>query len=315
MNVLFNFDDAPFMSPLPMYVSSGGITAYLSATGQGYSIQSFGTVGIAPVGMGGRYIFPSSVYLSDLIISFSETITDFSIMYSPQELETDSSCRMRATAFMGSSFVATNTFQITTEPYLWPTGTLTVGSSAGFNRVVVHYDAGPPTGGDYGVIFVADNMIVTPLPRATVSGQLILNDWIGSTAGELANFELRSGTTVVETVFNVPLDANGHYSFQPSHLGTYTLAADVSHWLTKLRAAPVSLVGSVTLSNVDFTLANGDCDWSGEVDAADIDYVIVNFGQLLGDPGYHVDADVDGSGEVDAADIDIVIANFGALNE
>jgi len=27
----------------------------------------------------------------------------------------------------------------------------------------VHYDKPPPTGGDYGVIFAADNMIVTPL--------------------------------------------------------------------------------------------------------------------------------------------------------
>ncbi len=34
-------------------------------------------------------------------------------------------------------------------------------SSAGFNSVVVHYDSPPPTGGDYGPIFVADNMLVT----------------------------------------------------------------------------------------------------------------------------------------------------------
>ncbi|MBL8060664.1 MAG: hypothetical protein JNK63_08135 [Chthonomonas sp.] len=49
----------------------------------------------------------------------------------------------------------------------------------------------------------------------------------------------------------------------------------------------------------------GDVDNSGEVDAADIDYVISQFGSA--DPA----ADCDGSGEVDAADIDIVIANFG----
>lgn len=313
--VLFDFDNAPLMSPLPMYVSSGGMTAYLSGTGQGYSIQSYGTLGIAPAGMGGRYIFPSSVYLSDLIITFSETITNFSILYAPQELNTDSSCRMRATAYMGSTYVTTNTFQITTEPYFWPTGTLTVGSSAGFNKVVVHYDAGPPTGGDYGVIFVADNMIVTPLPRPTVSGQLTLNDWMGNTSTEFATFELLSGSTVVETIFNIPLDSTGHYSFQPTHTGTYSISADVSHWLTKRYPTPVTLNGGANVGGINITLTNGDCDWSGEVDAVDIDYVIANFGQIISDPDFHVNADVDGSGEVDAVDIDIVIANFGAINE
>ncbi len=51
----------------------------------------------------------------------------------------------------------------------------------------------------------------------------------------------------------------------------------------------------------------GDVDGSGEVDAADIDLVIAQFGATT--PG--IPEDVDGSGEVDAADIDIVIANFG----
>ncbi len=51
----------------------------------------------------------------------------------------------------------------------------------------------------------------------------------------------------------------------------------------------------------------GDVDGSQEVDAADIDNVIAQFGSTT--PG--IPEDVDGSGEVDAADIDIVIANFG----
>lgn len=49
----------------------------------------------------------------------------------------------------------------------------------------------------------------------------------------------------------------------------------------------------------------GDADMSGEVDAADIDYVISMFG------GADPEADIDGSLEVDAADIDQVIAAFG----
>ena len=38
---------------------------------------------------------------------------------------------------------------------------LSFSSAQVFNSVVVHYDAPPPTGGDYGPIFMADNMIVT----------------------------------------------------------------------------------------------------------------------------------------------------------
>ena len=50
-----------------------------------------------------------------------------------------------------------------------------------------------------------------------------------------------------------------------------------------------------------------DVNRSDEVDAADIDSVISQFGSIT--PG--IAEDVDGSGEVDAADIDMVIGNFG----
>ncbi len=59
----------------------------------------------------------------------------------------------------------------------------------------------------------------------------------------------------------------------------------------------------------------GDIDESGEIDAADIDIVIANFGSVLGGPGWDGGSDVDGSGEIDAADIDVVIANFGLTDD
>ena len=74
-------------------------------------------------------------------------------------------------------------------------------------------------------------------------------------------------------------------------------------------------MAGVGATNVDYVLQNGDCDDSGEVDAADIDAVIAVFGLTEPDPGYSLSTDVDGSQEVDAADIDIVIANFGGTDE
>jgi hypothetical protein len=84
-------------------------------------------------------------------------------MYSPEEYGCDSSARMRVTAYMNGTLVGTNT-TTADPPGTWPTGTLTFHSAQPFNSVVVHYDAPPPTGGDWGPVFLADNMIVTPQP-------------------------------------------------------------------------------------------------------------------------------------------------------
>ena len=161
--VLFDFDNAPLYSPLPIDLTVGGITAHFSATGQGYSIQRADTLGFTPVGFAGNCIYPSSVYLADLLVGFPQTtLTYFSIMYAPEEYACDSSATMRVTAYLNGTVVGTNT-AVADPPGTWPTGTLSITVPQGFNHVVVHYDSPPPTGGDWGPVFLADNMQVTPL--------------------------------------------------------------------------------------------------------------------------------------------------------
>jgi hypothetical protein len=167
-SVLFTFDDAPFRASLPISLTVGGVTASFSATGQGFSIQEAGTLGFTPVGFSGLCIYPSSVFAADLLVGFSQTVTDFSVLYAPEEYACDSSATMRVTAYMGETLVGTNT--ATAEAGTWPSATLTFSSAQGFDRVVVHYDSPPPTGGDWGPIFMADNMNVTFIP--TVVGGL-----------------------------------------------------------------------------------------------------------------------------------------------
>jgi hypothetical protein len=162
-SVLFDFDNAPLHSPLPLDLTVAGITAHFSANGQGYSIQEANALGFTPVGFAGRSIYPNSVFAADLFVSFSQPLTEFSILYAPEEYATDSSARMRVTAFMNGSLVGTNT-ATADPPGTWPTATLSFSSAQTFNSVVVHYDAAPPTGGDYGPIFMADNMAVTAVP-------------------------------------------------------------------------------------------------------------------------------------------------------
>jgi len=162
--VLFDFDNVPQYSPFPLDLTVDGITAHFSATGQGFSIQSASVLGFTPVGFSGNSIYPNSVFAADLLVGFSQTLTDFSILYAPEEYATDSSARMRVTAYMNGILVGTNT-TTADPPGTWPSAALSFSSAQGFNSVVVHYDAPPSTGGDYGPIFMADNMTVTAVPE------------------------------------------------------------------------------------------------------------------------------------------------------
>ncbi|MEO8513265.1 MAG: T9SS type A sorting domain-containing protein [Ignavibacteria bacterium] len=166
--ILFDFDNAPLSTSLPIYQTSGGITAHLSATAQGYSIQNANTLGFTPPGFAGRIIYPNSIFLADLLIHFDQPLTEFSIMYACQELGCDDAATMRVTAFMNGSYVGTNT-RTATFPGTWPVDTLRCSFPQGFDSVVVHYDHRPPTCQDYGTIFVADNMRVTPVPVSVIS--------------------------------------------------------------------------------------------------------------------------------------------------
>lgn len=173
--VLFDFNNAPLHTPLPIDLTVAGISAHFSATGQGYSIQDT-SAPVVPLGFTGRFIYPSSIQPADLLISFDRTLTDFSILYSPQELGCDDSATMRVTAYMHGIFVGTHT-HTAIHPGTWPVDTLSCTFTQGFNSVVVHYDGHPPTCSDYGVIFLADDMRVTPL--ANVGGPFCFGDGTG----------------------------------------------------------------------------------------------------------------------------------------
>lgn len=160
--ILFDFDTAPSSTSLPLDLTAGGITAHFSATGSGYSIQNANVLGFTPAGFSGQCLYPNSVFLADLLIRFDQTLTDFSILYACQELGCDDAATMRVTAYLNGNYVGTNT-RTATFPGTYPTDTLSCSFVSGFDSVVVHYDSHPPLCQDYGVIYLADNMIVTPL--------------------------------------------------------------------------------------------------------------------------------------------------------
>jgi hypothetical protein len=168
-SVLFDFENAPRFSPLPISLAVGGITAHFSATGQGYSIQLATVQGLNPVGFSGNCIYPGSINAADLIVEFSTPLTDFSILYAPEEYACDSSATMRVSAYLNSALVGTATTNA--QAGTWPSETLRLSSAQGFDKVVVHYDQPPVTGGDWGPVFMADNMTVTPAQPPIVLSQ------------------------------------------------------------------------------------------------------------------------------------------------
>jgi hypothetical protein len=162
-SITFNFDDAPQYAPLPIDLTEGGITGHFSSSSSfyNYSIQRADVLGFIPRGFSGLCIYPSTVFASDLLMSFNAQLKDISVLYAPEEYATDSSCIMRLTAYLGTTLVGTITYQIPI-PGTWPSGTLVFSSASPFDNVVIHYEAPPPTGGDYGPIFMADNLVITP---------------------------------------------------------------------------------------------------------------------------------------------------------
>jgi len=161
--VLFDFDSTPIGTPFPLDITQSGLTAHLSATGNGYSIQDpLSTILLLPTGFSGHALVPSSVFLSDLLVSFDVPLGDFSILVAPQVLACDTTATLRVTGYLGTTFVASATSTATTDPpYMWPSSTLALSSLQPFDHLVVHYDSAPAAGCDYGVIFVADAMTAT----------------------------------------------------------------------------------------------------------------------------------------------------------
>jgi autotransporter-associated beta strand protein len=210
--VLFDFENALQHAPLPLDLTVGGITAHFSATYTsypGFSIQyTPDSIGVMPAGFSGLGISPSSVFPADLLVSFPQhVLTDFSIMVAPQELATDTTATLKVSAYMNGTLIGTNTSAATGDTFTWPSSTLSFSSPQGFNNVVVHYQSPPPGGGDWGPIFVADNMSVTPLTigwKGTSSTNWAdAANWTGAVPGTVGT------TTNTDTAF---FNQNAPYS-------------------------------------------------------------------------------------------------------
>jgi hypothetical protein len=320
--ILFDFDNAPLHSPFPVDVTAGGITAHLSANPSyyNYSIQWANVLGFTPSGFSGFCIYPSTIYLCDLLISFSRPLSDASILYAPEEYDTDTSCLMRITGYLGSTFVATNTYRILT-PGTWPTGTLSLHSAQPFDNVVIHYESPPPTGGDWGPIFMADNLRVTPAPLPALQ---MISAASRKTHGGSASFDVdlplagaagveprsggSSGTHVIVFTFsnNIALADVAVSSGSANMAGAPAIAANsvIVTLIDVLDAQTITL----TLSNVSDTFGQalpetvvsadfllGDVNGDRVVNTGDTLQTRTRSGQAADGSNFRSDVNVDGT--------------------
>ena len=300
-SVTFDFDNAPQYAPLPLDLSAGGITGHFSSGSPfyNYSIQRADVLGFTPQGFSGLCVFPSTVFQSDLLVSFDAQLTAASILYAPEEYATDSSCTMRMTAYLGTAFVSTVTYTIPI-PGTWPSGTLALNSTEPFDNIVIHYEAPPPTGGDYGPIFMADNLIVT---SATGSGlPTVVSQVSHGSAGAFSIPMPLTGSSGVEDRWG---GSRGDYTI----VFTYTTspvgaaAAVMAHDPPTATGAISDVVVSGNDLVVSLTNVSDQQVLTLMVSGGSVSPATVPIGFLLGD--------VDGNRVVEKADGRAVKAQFG----
>ncbi len=215
----------------------------------------------------------------------------------------------------GNSTWATYTFTISQASMTRVSGNGTFAfTMANVTRFMFRHNTGSPsTQGTAVAAFMGVDNPELIAPTQALSGTLQLADTGPFALNRTIGYTVKQGTTTIGSGSVVASGSSTPFSI--SVLGSLSSAAtivwDGSSFL--VRRTAVNLSGSnQALGSV--TMQNGDVDASGEIDAADIDVVIADFGSTY--PGGPTpNADVDVSGETDAADIDVVIANFGGTDD
>ncbi len=141
-------------------------------------------------------------------------------------------------------------------------------------------------------------------PPPTLSGQVVLNDYLPSPAGKTAQFTLTNGSQT--DAATVTLGASGGYTLQTGVTGAVQARVYVPGWLGQRQSLTVGSSGVIT---ANWNLINGDANRDNQIDDADLLVVLFAFG------GNDPNADLNGDGAVDDADLLIVLFNFGTIGE
>lgn len=153
---------------------------------------------------------------------------------------------------------------------------------------------------------VSVNLVYVP-SSVHVSGTVNLQNYVGSFAGQVVGWEIRSDVGAVLDSGLTALSANGGYEIQTAIRGTNrTVRIKGSHWL----AQAVTGLNLSVPTTANFSLINGDVDGDNEVGGSDLSALSAAFLSAIGDPAYSASADLDGDGEVGSSDLSILSGSF-----
>ncbi|MCS7208430.1 MAG: hypothetical protein NZ874_02560 [Fimbriimonadales bacterium] len=141
-------------------------------------------------------------------------------------------------------------------------------------------------------------------PPPTLSGRVILQNYLPDPAGKTAQFTLVRGAQ--SDSVTLTLGTGGAYSLQTGLSGTVQVRVYVPGWLARRQTLSIGSSGSV---NADWTLINGDANRDNRIDDADLLRVLFQFGTS------DAQADLNGDGIVNDADLLIVLFNFGTIGD
>lgn len=171
---VFDFDSGmPPVSPhqgLPGSQWNNGITALFGTLSGGWSIQNT-FYGWVPGVFSGNFLYPST-WGSTLTITFSQPITNITIAYATGDVssEYDVPTTVRITGYTNAnanSAVATGTAKGGWLTGAYPEGTMSVGSTTPFSRVIIDMPSGQSPAVSY-ILFV-DNIVVSGVPQPPVN--------------------------------------------------------------------------------------------------------------------------------------------------
>jgi hypothetical protein len=218
---------------------------------------------------------------------------------------------------------------------------LSFNSAQPFNKIVIHYDAAPPTGGDYGPIFMADNLLITPS-----QAPIVLSAVSRKTHGVAGNFDVDlpvSGAPGVEcraggatndyqviVTFGSAVTVNGSPQAQVTMgnadvgVGGVSNGGVVNVTGTTV-TVPLTNVANAQLINITLKAVNdgsqagdvvipmvllkGDINGNLAVNATDVAQTKGQLGHAVSSTNFR--NDINGNGNINATDVSVVKANSG----
>lgn len=149
-----------------------------------------------------------------------------------------------------------------------------------------------------GVGYVVEYPVPAPV---SLSGTVVLQDFVGSTTGIPVTIQLKQGSTLVAS-YSTSTTSGGNWSVVTPWKGDYRVLVKASHWLAKFYGT-VNLWTS-NVPGITTNLINGDVNGDNSVDIAD-------YSLLSGDWGLGTVGDLNGDGDTDIGDFAILSSRFG----